>query len=227
MEFITHLKNNAFDNLQIEPDYTPDLQGWMDPAFLDTAKQALEHRDRNAPLVIVEVGTWKGLSALNMAQITKDLGFKEVHIITIDTWLGGPEFWTKGANDKEFGQSLKITNGYPSVFYTFTKNAKALGYHDIIAPLPLSSGQGATVLEYYGIKADLIYVDAAHEYEAVKADIKAYWGLLKDGGVMLGDDYSSSWIGVIRAVEEFALENGLRKTVDGAVWRLAAVAVAP
>ena len=217
--FINKLKHDAFDALDIN-DYDLDLQGWMDPQLKDVFQNAISGKDTNELLTIVEVGTWKGLSTTTMAGICKELGFKNVDIIAIDTWLGAPEFWTWGINDPSRYGSLKCTNGYPSVFSTFTKNVKKLGHEDFIAPFPISSTQGADVLKYYNIQADVIYVDAAHEYEPVLADIKSFFPLLKPGGTMIGDDYVHVWAGVMKAVQEYTSTNDLNFDVNGIVWNI-------
>ncbi len=49
---------------------------------------------------------------------------------------------------------------------------------------------------------DVIYIDAAHDYESVKKDILAWLPKLKPGGVICGDDYIAGWPGVIQAVDE-------------------------
>jgi predicted O-methyltransferase YrrM len=216
--FVGELRSAAFADLDIA-GHTVDTQGWMDDQFKATFAAFLEPRDRARPLTVVEVGTWKGRSAVTMAETAKALGFTRVTIICVDTWLGAPEFWTWGLNDPTRGASFRRKDGYPTVFYTFTRNAKALGHADVIAPLPLSSAQAADVLAYYKIAADVIYVDAAHEYESVRADLQAYWKLLAPGGVMFGDDYNC-WPGVTRAVDEFAEAKGLRPKTAGVVWTL-------
>jgi hypothetical protein len=137
-----------------------------------------------------------------MAQIAKENDIP-CRIIAVDTWLGAPEFWTWGIDDPTRGLSLRRRNGYPTVYETFVKNMKKLGHDDVVAPLPLSSDCAASVLKYYDIRADAIYVDAAHEYASVKNDIDTYYELLKDGGMLFGDDYDAqNWPGVVRAVDE-------------------------
>jgi hypothetical protein len=59
------------------------------------------------------------------------------------------------------------------------------------------------------ISADLIYLDAAHSYHEVLADIRAFWPLVRQGGVMFGDDFEVTWPGVIRIVHEWGEEVGL------------------
>lgn len=54
---------------------------------------------------------------------------------------------------------------------------------------------------------DCVFVDGDHSYEAVCKDLRFWWKKVKDGGMMLGDDY---WMhDVQRAVHEFAEENDL------------------
>jgi hypothetical protein len=141
-------------------------------------------------------------------------------IVCIDTWLGAPEFWTWGIDDPSRGGSLHKRRGYPTVYDTFLSNVKLLGHDDVIAPFPLSSVQAAKTLEYYGLRPDVVYIDAAHEEDAVKADLDAFFPLLKHGGTMFGDDYVA-WPGVRRAVNAFVKERrGVSLDVAGEVWAL-------
>jgi hypothetical protein len=213
MSFLHTLRTNAYSKLDVD-SHIVDMQGWMDPPFSEVVKKSLSSKDRNAPLTVIEVGSWKGLSASTLASTIKSMGFTCASIICIDTWLGAPEFWTWGLTDSNRGGSLQLDQGWPHVFSTFTKNIKKLGHDDIVAPLPLSSIQAADVLKYYKITADLIYIDAAHEYEPVKHDICAYWKLLKVGGMMFGDDYTDGWPGVKRGVNELIGT----PTVQGVLW---------
>jgi len=207
------LQYNAFSNIDITSSVV-DLQGWIDSDFQTTFESFFKNKNRDELLVVFEVGSWKGLSACKMAETLKRLQFTNFKIVCIDTWLGAPEFWTSGIDDTTRGISMNFVNGYPSVFYTFTKNIKSLNHHDVIVPFPISSIQAADVLQYYNIMADVIYVDASHEYHAVKDDITAYMKLLKPNGVIFGDDYSPvAWPGVVKAVDEFGTPK-----VDGVLW---------
>ncbi len=216
--FIKRLQDNAFKSLDIT-NYNPDNHGWMQENLGELFKTYLTDNTNT----VVEVGTWKGLSTMTMANIIKErFGTSEAapKLIAIDNWLGAPEFWTWGIDDPTRGSSLNLINGYPSVFYTFTKNVKSVGLEDVIAPLPISSIQGADILNYYKIQADIIYVDAAHEYEPVKSDLEAYWNILKPGGIMFGDDYSDYWPGLIKATNEFAAKQGIKPEINGVIWKL-------
>lgn len=50
---------------------------------------------------------------------------------------------------------------------------------------------------------DLIFIDANHTYEHVKQDIQAWYPKLRNGGVLAGHDWSSTFPGVEKAVKEY------------------------
>lgn len=149
------------------------------------------------PKTIVEVGTWLGASAINMAKAAKEEGL-DPKVYCVDTWLGAEEFWTKWSNTPE--RDLKCRNGYPLVYFDFLANVVEHGMQDVIVPVPNTSHIGSMILKHRGVEADLIYIDASHEYEDVKSDIRDYMPLLKGGGVMFGDDMD--WDGVRDAVRD-------------------------
>lgn len=165
----------------------------------------------------VEVGSWKGLSTCTLGRILKTMpSFETPTVIAVDTWLGAPEFWTWGLYDESRGVALRHHLGYPTIFHTFCNNVLKEQLHDVIAPLPLSSTCAAHVLQHHGVSADVIYVDAAHEYESVMQDIRTYWKLLKPGGTMMGDDYCDDWPGVTTAVDEYFGRGNFE--LKGRVW---------
>jgi predicted O-methyltransferase YrrM len=150
------------------------------------------------PGLIIEVGSWKGASAVHMALLCKQLELPAT-IICVDTWLGSPEHILK----PRFSAALERRWGYPQLYYRFLANVIKWKCEDIIVPFPNTSENAAVVLSRKEVKADIIYIDAAHEYEAALRDYAAYWELLNDGGYLVGDDYIS-WEGVTKAADEFA-----------------------
>jgi hypothetical protein len=187
---------DGFDPLS----YPDDMQGWgSDAPVLVQAIQLLR------PRRICEVGSWKGRSAINMARAVKSLGLP-TEIICVDTWLGSPEHWL--GQEAQWYESLRLVHGMPQLYYTFLANVVRSGVEDVITPLPMTSENAATVFAKLRIKFDVVYVDAAHEYEPAKRDMDAYYDLLEGDGLLIGDDYLL-WEGVTRAAEELALERGL------------------
>ncbi len=64
--------------------------------------------------------------------------------------------------------------------------------------------------------ADFVFIDAGHSYEAVKADIEAWWPKVRPGGWFGGHDYHPAHPGVIQAVDE-ALGD-LIELLPGHIW---------
>lgn len=183
----------GFDVDQVEPD----LQGWGSTAGI-FARLLSELR----PTKIVEVGTWKGASAIHMAKLCGEEEI-EAEILCIDTWLGVHGLWLRAEQTEEV---LKLRNGFPTLYLTFMRNVIDAGMQKVITPLPLPSAEAAQVLTKRRIRADLIYIDGDHSYEGCKADLIAYRPVLEKGGLMLADDHAFE--GVARAVDEFVAETG-------------------
>lgn len=176
------------------PGKPVDLQGWGSetPVFQQLITEL-------SPKLIIEVGSWKGASAIAMAGMVDDDG----KIICIDTWLGALEMWTDTSDPDRF-LSLNNIYGYPALYYTFLSNVVQTGHQSRIFPLPMTSSIGAKFLKHHNVLADMIYIDASHDYDDVLRDLIDYWPLVKQGGVLFGDDYST-WKGVCQAVNDFGL----------------------
>ena len=65
---------------------------------------------------------------------------------------------------------------------------------------------------------DFVFIDAGHSYEAVTADIRAWWPKVKVGGWFGGHDYHEHHPGVIRAVTERFSENRGLILEPFAIW---------
>ncbi|MEH3147691.1 MAG: class I SAM-dependent methyltransferase [Methylobacterium frigidaeris] len=179
-----------------------DLQGWRSVhPYLDEA--VTEFR----PGVVVEVGTWKGASALHLARTMAEHGVAGT-VIAVDTWLGAVDHWA----DAELFAELATENGYPSLYRTFLANVLREGMADRVVPLPLDSVNAAELMVLRGVTADVIHLDAGHEEASVAADLRAWWPVLRPGGLFVADDYDSQggrFPGVTRAVDAFCAEVGV------------------
>lgn len=50
--------------------------------------------------------------------------------------------------------------------------------------------------------ADIVFIDAAHDEKSVREDIKRWWSLVREGGMICGHDFNHKWPGVERAVAD-------------------------
>ena len=162
------------------------------------------------PGVIFELGTYFGGSAIHMAKIARSIALS-TEIICIDTYLGAPENWGVGLRPLKTLEELALYGGRPQLYEGFIENVLRAGVDDLITPCPMPTTMAAKVLRGRGTPyADVIYVDAAHDYVGVRADLESFWPLLRPGGAMFGDDYDPAWPGVVGAVQEFFGWQGLK-----------------
>lgn len=186
------------------------------------------------PKLAIEVGSWLGFSSIQIASCLREISNEDSGLICIDTWLGSREFWTT-KNDKggwwniyknidyrtykeKHYKSLSLLNGYPTLYYDFLSNVVLSNLKEFIVPFPQTSLIAGRWLKSHDISADLIYIDASHDYEDVKHDLSTYWEILSNDGVMFGDDYQTP--DVKKAVDEFVKFNNLSIEINKNFWNL-------
>jgi len=151
------------------------------------------------PRTVVELGSWFGSSTMFIAsQLQSDCT-----LYAVDTWQGSPEHFT----NPEWSQLLS------TLYVQFLSNIKHKNLAHIIVPLRMTTQEAARDLE---VKPDLVYVDAAHEEDAVYRDIMDWYPKLKAGGIMCGDDWS--YPSVVRAVMRAAHELSQEVVTNDNFW---------
>jgi len=174
-----------------------DPQGWgaNHPYLTDMISEL-------RPQLVVEVGVWKGASTLVMAERMQRLGIPGV-VLAVDTWLGSWDIWLQ----PNWFADLHIEDGYPTLYQTFLGNVATAGLADYVVPLPLDSQSAAQLLRHCGIgQVDLVHIDAGHDYDAVASCLRAWWPMVRRGGVLIGDDYcpdSGAWPDVVKCFDDY------------------------
>lgn len=190
---------SIYEGLELLPQ---DLRGWngTKPIFADLVY-------KTNPETIIEVGTWKGQSAITMGKLVTP-GTK---IYCVDTWLGALEFIEAGGE-----RNLMLKNGYPQVYYQFLSNVVHNGLQDTIIPFPQTSAIAARWFKKKDIKAELIYIDGSHDEQDVYDDLCNYYDLCT--GILFGDDLRA-FQDVEIAVTRFCKERDISfTTVDDNFW---------
>lgn len=188
-------------------EHPDDMQGWnsTDPNFVPMLTQY-------RPQLLVEVGSWKGASAVHMARVAQGLGFTPT-ILCIDTWQGGVEHRNFDATGYD---SLRVKNGYPQLYYTFLANIVRQGLQHQVVPFANTSLNAAHWMHRNKVVADLVFLDGSHAFDDVLMEMTQYFDLVKPGGAMFGDDYN--WDSVRAAVLAFAKINGITVEERGIQW---------
>ncbi|MES2436820.1 MAG: class I SAM-dependent methyltransferase [Patescibacteria group bacterium] len=161
-----------------------NIQGWFfaEYFFADIVKNAPDGAH------FVEVGSWKGKSAVFMAVEIANSG-KRIKFDCIDHWKGSKDTYLENED-----QAVKDGN----LFEVFKENIEPVQEY-INA---IDGDSAATASRYADGSLDFIYIDAAHDYESVKRDIKAWLPKLKSDGVIAGDDFTEAFPGLVQAVQE-------------------------
>lgn len=185
---LIHGNVDPYENLFLQ---MADEHGWASTGL--SFDQIFE---KDKPKTVIEVGTWKGASALNMAKLAAKNGIPadEFELVCIDTFLGSWEHHTtmNTFNVPDLNDAHGICNkihGRPRIYETFLSNVIRNNLSDVITPFPIDSVNGALCLKNWKVEADLIYIDAGHDYDSVKADFTLYKDLVKVGGSILIDDW--------------------------------------
>lgn len=151
--------------------------------------------------VVLEVGSWEGRSAALWAHELARSG-DDWLLMCVDTWLGSVEM-RGSASGVWSRERLYLEDQYPTVFQTFATNIRLEGYENHVVPIPIDSAQGYALLEANDIYADVVYVDAAHDFVNAWRDIGAALRRLEPtnpNAIVLCDDFLDLWPGVKEAV---------------------------
>lgn len=169
-----------FDGLMVD---TPprDLD-----ALADLAERACS---RHQNWLAIEVGSWVGRTAKHILRGASRHCLPGT-LLCVDTFAGSPSDAT----------GVIAANHPPGrVFELFCRNLKESLYREIFPLIGTSKQIGSNWPR--DRKADLVFIDANHDYESVLEDIEIWYPKVKRGGILVGHDYGV-FEGVTRAVDE-------------------------
>lgn len=156
----------------------------------------LEFADSKYPNgIVVEIGVASGAFTKQILATYKSLS----KIVIIDAWEHQQEGYIDSCN---LGQGEQ-DGRYIQVLKDFE-------YEKRLTVLRMWSVKASELFDNNSI--DFLYLDANHSYDACKEDLGAWYPKIKSGGVFAGHDYyvgDGVGHGVKKAVDEFALNNGL------------------
>ena len=175
--------------------YYKNIQGWFD--YSDLYSDVV--KNFNSGSHFVEVGSWKGASAVYMGVEIINSG-KEIKLDCIDNWEFSDEIYTSNADINLW----KIT-----AYNEFMENIKPLS--NVVNYHKLNSIEGSKLYEDESL--DFVFIDASHEYENIKNDLIHWYPKVKFNGVIAGHDYSSE---VKPAVNEFFINKQFN--ILGSCW---------
>lgn len=146
------------------------VDGWFTGEDAQIYSKVVAEAKPNAHFV--EIGSYKGRSSSFMAVEIHNSG-KNIRFDCVDTWEGSEEH----QNDQD------VINR--TLFEVFTYNMKPVEI--LYNAVRLPSLEAAK--NYADKSLDFVFIDAAHDYENVYADISAWLPKVKSGGILSGHDW--------------------------------------
>jgi beta-1,4-mannosyl-glycoprotein beta-1,4-N-acetylglucosaminyltransferase len=150
---------------------------------------------------IVEIGSWRGHSTIAMAENTGGI------VYSVDPWTSTPEM-----SPDPFYPLIQKEPEW--LMEDFRRNVGPALLEKTVRPMRMKSLDAAAVFSRQGIKFDMIFIDAAHDYDSVRDDILAWRPLLAANGLLCGHDMGFE--GVARALSELVPE--ARSVGAGSIW---------
>lgn len=159
----------------------------------------LHQQKKGAALDILEIGTWYGASALSWAQGLAIHNNAKGSITCVDAWV---PFFDRSLHKDEVYVAMEAALGSDVAYNIFLHNIGTI--HPAITRQHFR-GQSDLVLPLLRENAfDVVFIDADHTYEPVKKDILLSQRLVKDGGIICGDDLN---LQLHQCDKDFALKN--------------------
>lgn len=172
------------------------------------ALSAMVARVARRGMVVVEIGSYTGRSALAMLPIIAASGG---HLYCVDWWRGCPDC-TDPLAQSFAGRDIQAV---------FQRNIEEAGYADCVTTI---RGRSADVARMFGAGvADVIFLDADHRYSAVSADICNWLPALTPGGMFAGHDLDAEYCDLapdtVMRYQETDCHGDIHYGVARAVWQ--------
>lgn len=149
---------------------------------------------------VVEIGSWQGRSASFLARATRESGNGAFY--AIDHFKGNPgreHYYVVGKEDLS-----DLREG-------FVANVKRVGLSDCVNLLDMPNDRAREKLEGKTIR--FLLIDGDHSKEGVEKDVNLFFPLLADGALVVFDDYSKRFPGLMEVVDGALSRNAGSKTL--------------
>lgn len=150
---------------------------------------------------ILEIGSWAGASALTFGSVLRELGKENGRILCVDRWE--PYF---EETDRSFHYTA-MTNAMASgqIEQLFRHNVRVGGLDKMVEVRKVDSRIALSELDSETF--DVVYLDGSHKNDDVMHDIEQAKRLIRQGGIICGDDLELARSEVDPAAHRSALES--------------------
>ena len=162
------------------------------------------------PKIFLEIGVFHGVTARNICELLYDIHKDDFKYIGLDLFEKNEE------NKSEIIPETKFNNPLKNFYFKFIKRQEPYSLDavkDLLKKFEknvhLIKGNSNNILKKIDMtKVDFVFLDGGHQYETVKNDLTNCSDVIKNGGVVLCDDYNlGTALGVRKAIDEYVLVN--------------------
>ena len=151
-------------------------------AYMQAVVELLSKENHTEPIKILEVGSWAGGTAITWAKAVQKY-FGRGQVLCVDHWE--PYFDTSVDSEPVY---VKMTEAAvnKSIYGLFLHNIRTSGVSHIVSHIVGNSHCVLPTLEKSELS--IAYLDASHKFSDVERDIRLSMDLVREGGVLCGDD---------------------------------------
>ncbi len=143
----------------------------------------LTKQKKNPNMQVMEIGSWVGASALSWAQGLITHNDAKGTVTCVDAWK---PFFDRSMHNNDVYVNMEAALSTETAYQLFSHNISTLPESITCQHL---RGQSDNILPLLRENTfDVIFIDGDHAYTPVLRDIKNSLALVKDGGIICGDD---------------------------------------
>jgi len=191
--------------LTMDYHYCNDILGWM-----SVREQNFLYQSAKRMKSIVEIGSWKGKSTHALCS-----GCTEGHVTAIDHFEGTDDPVQLPERGELYRGAFKEIEDGVNIYEIFKRNTACFNNLDV---LKMNSTNAFKHLNSTDdpFQSEMTFFDGGHLYKEVTEDLENYEpGTTK---LVCGHDYSSGFLEVVRAVDDYFKKKNLKiKTID-TIW---------
>ena len=120
---------------------------------------------------ICEIGSWVGESTSHWASAVKEKGGS---VVSVD--------WFQGNTGTALDNVARETN----IYEIFNANLVELGLRKIVHVFYMPSVDASAYIK--DEEMDIVFIDASHDYNSIREDIRAWFPKVRRGGIICGHD---------------------------------------
>jgi predicted O-methyltransferase YrrM len=168
------------------PYFGPALAATQGPlvrkAYMRTIVEFLVRERPTGAIEVLEVGAWAGASTVTWALAIKEFA-QSGQVTCIDLWKPYFDLSVDHLEVYDVMQRAAETN---EIYRLFVHNIRTAGVEPIVKHIVGDSRE--VIPRLVGQHFDVVFIDGAHVYDIVSSDIANAKRLVRDGGILCGDD---------------------------------------